>query len=94
MEFLVIMVVQAEFSVPNPKAVPIAHRITVNVDGTIAMSRSPMLCATMPTTQTIRSPPLSWILPAIGLDKTRQIEYIIKNHEKMLTKSTSTAYNL
>ena len=92
--FLVMIAVQAEFKVPKPKAAQIAHIITVTFDGTNAISIKPIDCAIMPTTQTILSPPLSWILPARGLVKTRQIEYIIKNHENTSVRLTSTAYNL
>ena len=92
--FLVIIAVQAEFRVPNPNAAQTAHIMTVTFDGTNAISIKPIDCATIPTTQTILSPPLSWILPASGLVSTRQTEYIMKNHEKTVVRLTSTAYSL
>ena len=57
--FLVMIAVQAEFRVPKPKAAPIAQITTVTVEGYIAIKKSPMLCAKIPVTQTIKSPPLS-----------------------------------
>ena len=72
--FRVTMVVQAELSVPKPKAAQTAQMITVRFDGATAIRKSPMLCATIPTIQIIKSPPLSWILPAIGLETIKIIE--------------------
>ena len=72
--FLVTIVVQAEFKVPKPNAAHIAQITTVHVDGQNAIKNSPTACAIIPTTQTIRSPPLSWILPAIGLDNIKTTE--------------------
>ena len=86
--------VQAEFNVPKPNAAQIAQIITVMFDGITAIRNNPIDWAMIPTTQTIMSPPLSWILPANGLVTTRQIEYMIKNHENTVVRLTSTAYNL
>ena len=85
------MVVQAELSVPKPKAAQTAQTITVTGDGATAIKNNPMHCAIIPTTHIIKSPPLSYIFPAIRLDKTKMTEYIKKNHEKTAVKSTSIA---
>lgn len=86
--------VHAEFKVPKPKAAHTAQIMTVMFDGISAISIKPMDWATIPTTQTIMSPPLSCILPARGLVNTRQTEYIMKNHENTAVRFTSAAYNL
>ena len=57
--FLVMIAVPAEFRVPKPKAAQIAHIMTVTFEGANAISIKPIDCATIPTTQTILSPPLS-----------------------------------
>ena len=88
------MVVQAEFRVPKPKAAHMAQIITVTFDGIHAIKNKPILCAIIPVTQIILSPPLSWILPARGLVRIKQTEYMMKNHEKTVVKFISTAYNL
>ena len=89
--FLVTIVVQAEFKVPKPKAQHTEHIKTVTTEGIQAIKNKPIVCAIMPVTQTILSPPLSCILPAIGLDKIKTIEYIMKNHENAVVKLTSAA---
>jgi len=37
------------------------------------------------------SPPLSWTLPAIGLDTIKMTQYIMKNHENALVRLISAA---
>ncbi len=51
--------VQAEFKVPKPNAAQIAQIMTVMFDGITAIRNSPIDWAIIPTTQTIKSPPLS-----------------------------------
>ena len=72
--FLVTMVVEAEFNVPKPSAAQTAHMKTVMLDGQYAIRNSPIDCATIPTTLTIMSPPLSCNLPATGLERINTIE--------------------
>lgn len=72
--FLVTMVVHAELRVPKPKAAQTAHITTVKSDGITAIKNNPTDWAMIPTIQIIISPPLSWILPAIGREIINIIE--------------------
>ena len=58
-EFLVTIVVHAEFNVPKPRATQTAHINTVICEGAQAIKKIPMLWARIPTTQIIMSPYLS-----------------------------------
>ena len=55
-EFLVTIVVQAEFNVPKPNERHIAQMNIVTYEGAIAIRKIPALCAMIPVTQIIMSP--------------------------------------